>query len=52
MADVINSGEQVLMHAYTYSAHPVGCRVALAMLDIIDIRKISLGKRRKRGNIC
>ncbi len=35
VAEVINSGDQVWMHAYTYSAHPVGCRVALAMLDII-----------------
>ena len=24
------------MHAYTYSAHPVGCAVALAMLDIVE----------------
>ena len=24
------------MHAYTYSAHPVGCAVALANLDIIE----------------
>jgi len=24
------------MHAYTYSSHPVGCAVALAMLDIIE----------------
>lgn len=35
VAEVLNSGDQVWMHAYTYSAHPVGCRVALAMLDII-----------------
>lgn len=35
VAAVVNSGEQVWMHAYTYSAHPVGCRVALSMLDII-----------------
>ena len=24
------------MHAYTYSAHPVGCAVALRNLDIIE----------------
>lgn len=24
------------MHAYTYSAHPVGCAIANAMLDVID----------------
>lgn len=35
VADVLNSGDQVWMHAYTYSGHPVGCRVALKMLDII-----------------
>ncbi len=35
VAEVVNSGEQVWMHAYTYSGHPVGCRVALTMLDII-----------------
>ena len=36
VADVLNSGDQVWMHAYTYSGHPVGCRVALKMLDIIE----------------
>jgi adenosylmethionine-8-amino-7-oxononanoate aminotransferase len=28
--------ERRWMHAYTYSAHPVGCAVALANLDIIE----------------
>ena len=36
IADVIDSGEDVWMHAYTYSAHPVGCAVAMANLDIIE----------------
>lgn len=36
IADVLNSGEAVYMHAYTYSAHPVGCAVALRTLDIIE----------------
>lgn len=27
---------RVWMHAYTYSAHPVGCAVALANLDILE----------------
>lgn len=30
------AGETAWMHAYTYSAHPVGCAVALANLDIIE----------------
>jgi adenosylmethionine-8-amino-7-oxononanoate aminotransferase len=29
-------GPQTWMHAYTYSAHPVGCAVALANLDILE----------------
>ena len=36
IADVIDGGEDVWMHAYTYSAHPVGCAVAMANLDIIE----------------
>ena len=24
------------MHAYTYSAHPTGCAIAVAMLDLIE----------------
>ena len=36
IADVLDNGEDVWMHAYTYSAHPVGCAVAMANLDIIQ----------------
>ena len=36
IAQVMDSGEMVWMHAYTYSAHPVGCAVALRNLDIIE----------------
>ncbi len=36
VADVILNSGQAWMHAYTYSAHPVGCAVALAMLDIVE----------------
>ena len=32
---MLESGEP-WMHAYTYSAHPTGCAVALAMLDIVE----------------
>ena len=36
VAEVILNSGQAWMHAYTYSAHPVGCAVALAMLDIVE----------------
>jgi adenosylmethionine-8-amino-7-oxononanoate aminotransferase len=36
IAATLDSGEAVWMHAYTYSAHPVGCAVALRNLDIIE----------------
>jgi adenosylmethionine-8-amino-7-oxononanoate aminotransferase len=36
IAGVLDSGQAVWMHAYTYSAHPVGCAVALANLEIIE----------------
>ncbi len=36
IAAVIDDAADVWMHAYTYSAHPVGCAVALANLDIIE----------------
>lgn len=35
IAGVLDAGEPPWMHAFTYSAHPVGCAVALKMLDII-----------------
>jgi adenosylmethionine-8-amino-7-oxononanoate aminotransferase len=34
--DVLSDSGQAWMHAYTYSAHPVGCAVALAMMDIVE----------------
>jgi adenosylmethionine-8-amino-7-oxononanoate aminotransferase len=36
VAEVMFDGATPWMHAYTYSAHPVGCAVGLAMLDIIE----------------
>lgn len=36
IADVLNDSNAPWMHAYTYSSHPVGCAVALAMLNIIE----------------
>ena len=32
----LDTGSMVWMHCYTYSAHPVGCAVALRNLDIIE----------------
>ena len=48
VAVVINSGQKPWMHAYTYSAHPVGCAVALAMLDIIE-REDFVSQARDKG---
>jgi adenosylmethionine-8-amino-7-oxononanoate aminotransferase len=36
IADVIDTSDAVWMHAFTYSAHPVGCAVALRTLRIIE----------------
>jgi len=36
VAEVMLESGEPWMHAYTYSAHPTGCAVALAMLDIIE----------------
>jgi adenosylmethionine-8-amino-7-oxononanoate aminotransferase len=36
IAEALESDPTPWMHAFTYSAHPVGCAVALRMLDILD----------------
>jgi adenosylmethionine-8-amino-7-oxononanoate aminotransferase len=36
IAKTMDAADPVWMHAYTYSSHPVGCRVAIANLDIIE----------------
>ncbi|MCH7726628.1 MAG: aspartate aminotransferase family protein [Planctomycetes bacterium] len=36
IASALDHSQQPWMHAYTYSAHPVGCAVALRTLDIIE----------------
>ena len=36
IAAALDEGYSPWMHAFTYSAHPVGCAVALRMLDIIE----------------
>lgn len=36
VAEVLDEGGSPWMHAYTYSAHPVGCAVALRNLDLME----------------
>ncbi len=36
IADVMEASGKPWMHAYTYSAHPTGCAIALAMLDLVE----------------
>ena len=39
------------MHAYTYSSHPVGCAVALAMLDLIEKEDFPTQAREKGARL-
>jgi adenosylmethionine-8-amino-7-oxononanoate aminotransferase len=48
IASVMNDSGSPWMHAYTYSSHPVGCAVALAMLDIIE-KENFLGQAETKG---
>lgn len=36
IADVMHQSGKPWMHAYTYSAHPTGCAIANAMIDLIE----------------
>jgi adenosylmethionine-8-amino-7-oxononanoate aminotransferase len=47
LAATLDSGQAVWMHAYTYSAHPVGCAVALRNLDIIEEEKFAAQAKEK-----
>jgi adenosylmethionine-8-amino-7-oxononanoate aminotransferase len=40
IAAALDEGNSPWMHAFTYSAHPVGCAVALRMLDIIERERL------------
>lgn len=48
IADVLHQSDPVWMHAYTYSSHPVGCRVASANLDVIE-RDDLINQARDKG---
>jgi len=48
IAEVLDEDDGAWMHAYTYSGHPVGCAVALAMLQIIDAEDFP-GQARAKG---
>jgi putrescine---pyruvate transaminase len=48
IAKTIDAADPVWMHAYTYSSHPVGCRVALANMDIIE-REDLVGEAARKG---
>ncbi len=49
IAEALNQSDPVWMHAYTYSSHPVGCRVASANLDIIESEDL-VAQARDKGN--
>jgi adenosylmethionine-8-amino-7-oxononanoate aminotransferase len=48
IAQTMEDSGKPWMHAYTYSAHPTGCAVALAMLDIIETEDFP-GQAKKKG---
>ncbi len=41
IANVMHDSGKPWMHAYTYSAHPTGCAIACAMLDLIEAEDFS-----------
>ena len=47
IARVLDEGPNPWMHAYTYSAHPTGCAVALRTLQIIDEENLVAEAARK-----
>ncbi|HXV62516.1 MAG TPA: aspartate aminotransferase family protein [Vicinamibacteria bacterium] len=47
IAETLDPAAPVWMHAYTYSGHPVGCRVALTNLEIIDREELVTEASRK-----
>lgn len=49
ISDALNQSDPVWMHAYTYSSHPVGCRVASANLDVIEKADL-VAQAREKGS--
>ena len=47
IAQVLDEGPGPWMHAYTYSAHPTGCAVALRVVQIIDEENLVAAAARK-----
>jgi adenosylmethionine-8-amino-7-oxononanoate aminotransferase len=41
IAQVLDTGKSVWMHAYTYSGHPVGCAVALRTIEILERERMA-----------
>jgi adenosylmethionine-8-amino-7-oxononanoate aminotransferase len=47
----MTESETAWMHAYTYSSHPVGCSVGLAMLDLIEKEDFTTQARDKGARL-
>jgi adenosylmethionine-8-amino-7-oxononanoate aminotransferase len=50
VAGVFEAADKTWMHAFTYSGHPTGCAVALAMLDLIE-REDFVSQAREKGKL-
>jgi adenosylmethionine-8-amino-7-oxononanoate aminotransferase len=51
IARVLDQASVPWMHAYTYSAHPVGCAVALRTLQVIEEENLVAGAARKGARL-
>jgi adenosylmethionine-8-amino-7-oxononanoate aminotransferase len=51
IADCLDAGKSVWMHAYTYSGHPVGCAVALRTIEIIQREQVVQQVKEKGGRL-